>query len=225
MQNYNQSQAIPICDTWGTEKDAGYWNIDLEFNFDNKSIRDHNYWYYTSTKKTIEAFSSLLKPYRVYFNPNSKIEEKVKKVRIDRQPDELYDEFLENVYQTIKEYSIDINSITMEFDFFVYVRTEKSFPEVIRTWIREFGQSIKLGNLTIYLNLEDRDPYACFNIEHTLFYPFSYPTGEDNKELFELNRPLLEEALKNWEQKFNSEIEADGLPGIYEYGFLPEDQW
>ena len=108
-------------------------------------------------------------------------------------------------------------------DFFVYVRTKESFPNVTKIWIRKFDQSTNLGDLTIYLNLEDQDSYACFNMEHTLFYPFSYQNYDDNTELYNLNRPLLEEALRNWEQKFNSEIEAEGLPGIYKYGYLPQD--
>lgn len=33
---------------------------------------------------------------------------------------------------------------------------------------------------------------------------------------------LLEEALRNWEQQFNSLIDVEGLPEIYKYGFLPE---
>ena len=75
--------------------------------------------------------------------------------------------------------------------------------------------------MIINLSVEDEEAGILFCMNHTLFYPFSYPTGEDNKELFEINRPLLEEALKNWEQKFDAEIKAEGLPGIYQYGFLP----
>ena len=58
-----------------------------------------------------------------------------------------------------------------------------------------------------------------------LFYPESWNHHEDNTELSNLNQPLLEEALRNWEQKFDAEIDPDGLNGIYKYGYLPEDQW
>lgn len=61
-------------------------------------------------------------------------------------------------------------------------------------------------------------------MEHTLFCPYSY-SGEDNRELYALNQPLLKEALRNWEKEFDVEIEVDGLPGIYKYRYLPEDQW
>ena len=51
-----------------------------------------------------------------------------------------------------------------------------------------------------------------------------YRFDKNNTELFNLNRSLLKEALRSWEQKFDAEIEADGLPGIYKYGFLLDDK-
>ena len=75
------------------------------------------------------------------------------------------------------------------------------------------------------LSIEDEAAGILFSMNHTLFYSFSYQGGVDNTELFELNQPLLEKALRNWEQKFNSSIDVEGLPGIYKYGFLPDDRW
>jgi len=43
-----------------------------------------------------------------------------------------------------------------------------------------------------------------------------------NNELYSLNQPLLEQALRNWEKSFDVEIEPEGLPGIYKYGFLAD---
>ena len=70
-----------------------------------------------------------------------------------------------------------------------------------------------------------KENYVYFDISHMLFYPDSWNYQEDNTELANLNQPLLEEALRKWEKKFDAEIEADGLPGIYKYGYLPQDQW
>lgn len=176
---------------------------------------------------TIESFSSLTRVHKIYFGSIPKFRKEIKGINRERQSDESYVEYLESVFQAIEKYPVDIEYINIKLDFFIYVRTEESFPEVTRAWIRDFGQSINLGDITIYLNLEDQDPYASICMEHTLFYPFSYNAddNDDNTELFNLNRPLLEEALRNWENKFDVEIEADGLPGIYKYGYLPEDQW
>ncbi|WP_254010755.1 hypothetical protein [Limnofasciculus baicalensis] len=43
-----------------------------------------------------------------------------------------------------------------------------------------------------------------------------------DNELQLLNQPLLEKALKRWEEYFGSITEVDGIPGIYKYGFLVE---
>ncbi len=82
-----------------------------------------------------------------------------------------------------------------------------------------------MGKFSIDIQIRENEPSMRFILNHTLFYPFSYQNNEDNTELFELNQPLLEKAFRSWEKKFDSEIEADGLPGVYKYGFLPEDQW
>ena len=214
-----------LLDTWGIKTEAGCWDMDLQFDYHNNSVEEYNCWYATVVEGTLEAFSSLIRVNRIRIKTISSAKNESKGTIAEWQTDKLYEEYLDNVFKTIKEYPTEIESISMNVDFFVYFRTEKSYPEPIRAWIREFGQSINIGVFEIYLSLDEHEPGAIFFIDNTLFYPFSYPEGEDNTELFSLNRPLLEEALKNWEQKFNAEIEADGLPGIYKYGFLPEDQW
>ena len=216
----------PVLDTWGAKKSAGSWDIILEFDYNNKSVQEHNNWYAETLKKTLEAFSFLAKAYAISFGTsiyNSQNKHEV--ISLIRQENQSYNNYIKTACEAIKQYSTDIDSISIGFDFFVYVRTEKSFPKPTRIWIREFGKSNDLGGMMMELSIEDEAAGILFSMNHTLFYPFSYQTGEDNSELFELNRPLLEEALRNWEQKLEGEIEVDGLPGIYKYGFLPEDQW
>ena len=223
----DQPCAKPIVDTWGAKKDAGCWNIDLQFDYKENSIYEHNCWYASTVEKTIQAFHSLARIHKVYVRPTPSDRNKVKGISVERQSNQLYEEYLANISKAIREYPVDIDSINIKTDFFVYARTKETFPKITRVWVREFGQSISLGDLNIYLNIEEQDPYASICMEHTLFYPFCYNADDnnDNTELFDLNRPLLEEALRNWENEFNSEIEADGLPGIYKYGYLPQDQW
>ncbi|MEM7590152.1 MAG: hypothetical protein AAF383_01280 [Cyanobacteria bacterium P01_A01_bin.83] len=214
-----------VCDTWGAKKNADSWDLILEFDYNNKSIREHNNWYAETLKNTLEAFSSLAKAYAISFDPIYSIKDNPKGVTLIKQENQSYDNYTKTIFEVIKQYPADIDSINIGFDFFVYVRTEKSFPKPTRIWIREFGESNDLGGMLMQLSIEDEEAGILFSMNHTLFYPFSYPTGEDNTELFELNRPLLEGALRNWEQKLDGKIEVDGLKGIYEYGFLPEDQW
>lgn len=224
--NFSLTVVEPLCDTWGAKKSAGSWDLILEFDYNNKSVQEHNNWYAETLKKTLEAFSFLAKAYAISFGVsiyNSQNKHEV--ISLIRQENQSYNNYIKTACEAIKQYSTDIDSISIGFDFFVYVRTEKSFSKPVRTWIREFGKSNDLGSMTMNLSVEDEEAGILFSMNHTLFYPFSYQTGEDNSELFELNQPLLEEALRNWEQELEGEIEVDGLPGIYKYGFLPEDQW
>ena len=89
-----------------------------------------------------------------------------------------------------------------------------------------FWLQLEMGEFEIFLDHPRyKENYVYFDISHMLFYPDSWNYKEDNTELANLNQPLLEEALRNWEQKFDAEIDPDGLNGIYKYGYLPEDQW
>ena len=142
------------------------------------------------------------------------------------QQNEPYDNFIENVSKAIREYAADISAIFINVDLFVYVYTEESPNKPVRAWVRRFGSSVEMGQFEICLDhSRNKEHYIYFDISHMLFYPDSWNYQEDNTELASLNQPLLEEALKKWEQKFDAEIDPDGLNGIYKYGYLPEDQW
>lgn len=104
----------------------------------------------------------------------------------------------------------------MNTDSIFGVRTKESLDKAVRSWVND------LGHLTICGGKKYGEPYLYLEMEHTLFCPSS-DSGEDNRELYALNQPLLEKALKSWENKLKAEIKPEGLPGIYKYGFLPED--
>jgi len=68
---------------------------------------------------------------------------------------------------------------------------------------------------------ENETPYLCFDVDHTLFCALS-KDNEDNQALYLLNQPLLENALRRWEERVGPICDFSGLSGIYRYGFLPE---
>lgn len=129
----------------------------------------------------------------------------------------LYEEYIEKVLNAIREYPHSIEELEMDVDLFVYVRTEESPNQPTRAWVRH------LGELVIWGGREYGRPYLFLSMGNTLFYPFSYFPIEDNSELCCLNQPLLENALRKWEQHFGEISELEGLPGIYKYGFLPDE--
>lgn len=216
----------PLYDTWGYKSQAGNWSIVLPGNFSKASVRERNSWYADTMVSTVNAFTPLARVYQVSFGSIPSQKTKVEGKIFERNLDEPYDNYLKKAFKAIQEYSVDIYALTLQVDLFVYVYTKESPNKPIRTWVREFGDSIEMGEFEISLDHPRyKENYVYFDISHMLFYPESWNHHEDNTELSNLNQPLLEEALRNWEQKFDAEIDPDGLNGIYKYGYLPEDQW
>jgi len=216
----NQDLAIvkPLYDTWRIKKSVGYWGLDGQLKLQSFSVQEINAWFAESLIKTLDSFSSLSRISKLTLLEDS--ESGVDTGGILKLESNIsYKKYIQNSLKSVREHAIPIYEIRIELDMFVFVRTESSPVKPIRSWVKE------LGDIHINIDREDENAGLWLNIENTLFYPFSYKGSQDNTELFRLNKPLLEEALKNWEQKFDSPIDVEGLPGIYKYGFLPEDQW
>jgi hypothetical protein len=221
MQDQSINKALdpvtPLYDTWGGKKYAGSWMIELSFNFTPLSTLEINSWYINTMTQKLETFSELARVWKVSFSSSS--ESETRGVVLEWQSGTSYEEYLINILEGIKAYPAAIEELAMQIDLNVFVRTQKSPSKPIREWVRH------LGELYIRGGLEFGDPYLSFSMNHTLFYPFSYIDGKDNEELFLLNQPLLENALRRWEEQFGEISEVEGLPGIYKYGFLPDKEW
>lgn len=203
----------PLYDTWGRKKDAGSWCIAPSFEFTSLSTQEVNAWFAISVVKTLDAFSELARPWRVDFNTIYR--DDVEGVRLEWQPGESYQEYVEKVLKAIREYPAPIYSVDIQVDLFSYFRTKTSPDLPVQAWVRLPSEFVIWGGP------ENPKPYLCFNVEHTLFRSLS-KDSEDNKELYFLNQPLLEKALRRWEERVGSIRDVDGLSGIYQYGFLPE---
>jgi hypothetical protein len=140
-------------------------------------------------------------------------------VVLEWQPGNSYEEYIEQVLKAIREYPAAIEEVAMQVDLFVYVRTQESPNLPVQALVRGLGELLICGGL------EYGEPDFCFSVDHTLFYPFSYHNSANNSELYSLNQPLLENALRRWEERFGSISEVEGLQGIYEYGFKQEEEW
>lgn len=216
----------PLLDTWAVTKLGGDWEMTPNDDLSNTSVEERNTWYAKTMMSIIEAFSPLARAYGISFNslPDKDQEKKIKYEFIEWDLEKPYEKYLERAFQAVKNYSIDIHILYIRVDLFVYVRTEDSPDKPIRAWVRECGDySYKMADIEIGIEyLMNYEPYLALGMTHTLFYPDSWKGHIDNTELFELNRPFLEEALRNLEQKFGVEIEPNSLPGIYKYGFLAD---
>lgn len=208
----------PLVNTWNGVQDAADWIIEFSQDFTSLSTSEVNQWYVDSLTKTLDAFSGLIIIWQVYIVPD--VESEIKGKVLEWQEEEnSYQNYINTVINDIKICSFPIEHLEMQIDLQVFVNTTESTTEPILSRVRLYDE------LLIYGGLDDNMPYLYLSIDNTLFCQSSYPDDEDNSKLYFLNQPLLEKALRNWEEKFNAEIEPEGLPGIYKYGFLPEDQW
>lgn len=205
----------PLEDTWGSKGDAGTWYINLDLNFTANTTQEINTWYEKIITDTLDSFRDLARVWKVSLSPSN--HEKFKGVVLEWQPEESYEAYFKKISKAIERFPDVICILEMFVDLLVFVRTEESPHKPIRTWVRYLGKFSFCGGLI------HRKPFMYLDMEHTLFSPSSFFKEDDNSELYSLNQPLLKTALGRWEEKFDAEIEPDGLPGIYKYGFLPDE--
>ncbi len=218
----------PLRDTWSWHPDLSSWGISIPCDFKDWFAPEINAWCGTSLSKTLEVFSNLIRIRRTTIVPI--YSSNTQPIEIEWHLGESYSNYVEVVLKAIQEYSAPIYRITADIDLFVYVRTELSVDKPIRVWV-----SLSHNELTIWAP-DNGEAGLYLTIGYTLFGPGNkeygpitgpYPEEEfeeplDNNELQLLNQPLLEKALKRWEEYFGSITEVDGIPGIYKYGFLVE---
>ncbi len=203
----------PLNDTWGTRGSGdNYWAITSPFDFTNISTQQVNAWFAKTVVETLLSFSDLARLWEASFG--SLYRDDVEPARLEWKPGDSYEEYIENVFQAIREYPAPIYNLEMKVDLFVYVRIKESPDKPIKAWVRYIGEFNFFGGP------EGSEYGLYFNIAGTLFCPSSLFYG-DNRELYSLNHPLLSHALRLWEKKLGSINEIQGL-GVYEYGFLPE---
>lgn len=209
----------PLLNTWGYKQYAGDWDLVFPSEFVCYSIEQQKESYIKAIRTTLDIFYDFARVYEILITSESDL------ISLKWEQEEDYEKYIERILKKIGNYSDEIYEIEIKADLNVFIYTEENSGKPPRTWVRYFNESIEMGKFSIDIKTKENEPSMRFLINHTLFYPFSHQNNEDNTELFELNQPLLEKAFKSWEKRFNSEIEADGLPGVYRYGYLPRAQW
>ena len=202
----------PLHDTWNIRADTGAWSINLSLDFASLSAQDINAWHEKTFVGTIESFSELIRVYEVDIITDR---EGTEGTALKWTTNSSYNEYVRKTAKKIKEFNAAIDTLEIQVDLFVFIRTEESPETPVRGWVRH------LGKFAFCSKTFTGKPYIYFEIDHTLFCSSS--SYEDNTELYDLNQPLLEKALRNWEQKVGTINEYDGLEGIYKYGFLPDE--
>lgn len=210
----------PLYDTWRSKDGVGTWGMYLSFDFNYCSTKNINNWFASKIRETLDSFTGLVRIWSIFLNEMSIAGRDKKSASFNWQESTFYEDYLANLFKGIQEYPVPIDRLTILVDMSVFVRTKEYPDRPILGWVRN------LGELEISLELEDRKPYIYLTMDRTLFCQFSYLYQEDNSELFYLNQPLLENALRRWEARLGEIEEVEGLLGLgfYKYGFLPDEQ-
>jgi len=205
--------AEPLYDTWGAKGDAGSWCVRAEHRPADFSATAVNAWFGTVFAATLDAFAELVRPQRVFFN--SLYHDDVPGVLLERQPHEVAEPFMQRVVAAAASFPAPLNMLDCDVDLLAYTRTVDSPVQPVRRWLRLANQ------FTIWGGPENPDPFVCFTVNHTLFRATS-AYDDDNLELYDLNHPLLERALRRWEGRIGPIVDFSGLSGVYRYGFTRE---
>ena len=181
-----------LYDTWEIEDGLATWYIVLSLDFTDFSAQEINAWYRKTLIETINSFPNFTGVSKVYFraSPNESDES----IEIEWQSGTSYQKYYESVLNAIEDFPFTISLLEISADFYIFTRTTESPLQPVRGWVRYLGRFSFCG-AKFHSN-----PFIYLNMNNTLFCP-SDIYGGDNTELYSLNQPLLENALRNWEQK------------------------
>ncbi|HEX6938801.1 MAG TPA: hypothetical protein VF158_05275 [Longimicrobiales bacterium] len=160
-----------------------------------------------ATAASFDALGDIVVPWGVDVLPEPDTD--VDPLRLERAADDAPAAFVARVRQVIETFPAAVRAVEADVDVIAYVRTADSPDRPVRARAR-------LGDVLYTFGGEK--PAVCLSVQHTLFAPYS-PYGLDNAELHALNQPLLEAALRRWEERVGPIIEFEGYPGIFRYGF------
>ncbi|HLP90554.1 MAG TPA: hypothetical protein VK184_18465, partial [Nostocaceae cyanobacterium] len=180
--------------------------------------------------KTLEVFSTLIRVWKVTIVPKSS--SNVDSLITEWSGEYPYAQYINDVLKSIREFPATIYRVGADLDLFVYVHTQDSPKKPVKTWIRlpdnELEITAPIFDITgLLLTI----CYTIFGPANKDYSPLTgpYPEPEedfevvlDDNELQLLNQPLLEQALRKWEECFGTIDYVDGVPGIFQYGFLVE---
>ncbi|HLP91852.1 MAG TPA: hypothetical protein VK184_25095 [Nostocaceae cyanobacterium] len=220
----------PLLDTWAWYNNGNSWGIDVPWNQEEFSKETINAYFSDSFNKTLEIFSNLMRVWKVTISPRSS--SNVDSLITEWSGELPYTQYINDVLESIRDFPATIYRIEADLDLFIYVRTQDSPKKTVRTWVRLPNNELEItASIIKYIGL-------CLTIGYTIFGPANkdyspltgpYPEPEedvvvvlDDNELQLLNQPLLEQALRKWEECFGTIDYVDGVPGIFQYGFLVE---
>lgn len=186
---------------------VGSWGFNSNLNFTKMSSEENNVWFFEQVFNFLRAFFGVVVPDNVEVITYNATKQ-VNRDNLDQMT------FLDELMLIMKNLKEPIWVIKLNLSIVGFLRTDWDPDNLIRLRIQEPASFIVWGG-------PDESGFQTFSISYTLFS--SQKIEAENVELWSMNQPLLEKALKKWEAQSRHRIDvvkgnSSELP-LYQYGF------
>ncbi|MDO8643358.1 MAG: hypothetical protein Q7S00_00110, partial [bacterium] len=163
---------------------VGSWGFNSNLNFARMKPQENNVWFFEQTFNFLRSFFGLVTPDSlelVTYNATQKINKK----NLDQQT------FLDHLMLQLKKLKEPLWTLRLNLTIIGFLRKGWDPSNPIRIHIQEPATFLVWGG-------PDETGFQTFSIGYTLFS--SQMLDEAGTELWSMNQPLLEKALKKWER-------------------------
>lgn len=185
---------------------VGAWGFHSNLDFTRMNPEETNVWFFEQVFNFLRAFFGLVLPDSleiITYNATRRVERK----GLDQMT------FLDELMLVLKQLKEPIWTCRLGLNIIGFLRTSFDPEHPIRLQIQEPTSFIVWGG-------PDETGFQSFSIGYTLFSDIVLE-GE-HTELWSMNQPLLEKALRKWEAQLGQTIDVVDSSGdlpVYQYGF------
>jgi len=185
---------------------VGAWGFHSNMNFTKMGMEETNIWFFEQVFNFLRAFFGLVLPDSVEiitYNATKRVEKK----GLDQMT------FLDELMLILKKLKEPIWTCRLGLNIIGFLRSSRDPENPIRLQIQEPTSLIIWGG-------PDETGFQSFSIGYTLFSDLVLE-GE-TEELWSINQPLLEKAMRKWEEQSGHVIEVTDSNGnlpVSQYGF------
>lgn len=185
---------------------VGTWGFHSNIDFTRMRPEETNVWFFEQLFNFLRSFFGLVLPDSleiITYNATQRIEKK----GLDQMT------FLDELMLIMKKLKEPMWTARLNLNIIGFLRTAHDPEHPIRLQIQEPTSFICWGG-------PDETGFQNFSIGYTLFS--STILGGEHMELWSMNQPILEKALKKWEDQTGRMIEvvdSNGNVPVHRYGF------
>jgi hypothetical protein len=186
---------------------VGSWGFNSNLDFTKMSSEENNVWFFEQVFNFLRAFFGIVVPDNVEVITYNAAQQ-INRENLDQMT------FLDELMLIMKNLKEPIWVIRLNLSIVGFLRTDWDPDNPVRLRIQEPASFIVWGG-------PDENGFQSFSVSYSLFSSQKIET--EDVELWSMNQPLLEKALKKWEAQSGQRIEvvkgnSNELP-LYQYGF------